>query len=154
MKQFFKYVAATIVGLFAFCLIFGIFGFISLIGMVASSSSTPTIKDKSVMVLTLQGEIIDRAEDNWLGQITGNQFNTLGMNEILSAIKKAKTEEKIKGIYLEAGALQADYATIHKYAMHSQISRKAANGLLLTAMRFSQGSYYLASIANQVYVNP
>lgn len=96
MKQFFKYVAATIVGLFAFCLIFGIFGFISLIGMVASSSSTPTIKDKSVMVLTLQGEIIDRAEDNWLGQITGNQFNTLGMNEILSAIKKAKTEEKNK----------------------------------------------------------
>ena len=65
MKQFFKYVAATIVGLFAFCLIFGIFGFISLIGMVASSSSTPTIKDKSVMVLTLQGEIIDRAEHHF-----------------------------------------------------------------------------------------
>ena len=100
MKQFFKNVAATIVGLFAFCLILGIFGFISLIGMIASSNNTPTIKDKSVMVLTLQGEIIDRAEDNWLGQITGNQFNTLGMNEILSAIKKAKTEEKIKGIYL------------------------------------------------------
>lgn len=134
MKQFFKYVAATIVGLFAFCLIFGIFGFISLIGMVASSSSTPTIKDKSVMVLTLQGEIIDRAEDNWLGQITGNQFNTLGMNEILSAIKKAKTEEKIKGIYLEAGAFRLTMPQSRKYAMHSQISRKAANGLLLTAM--------------------
>ena len=126
MKQFFKYVAATIVGLFAFCLIFGIFGFISLIGMVASSSSTPTIKDKSVMVLTLQGEIIDRAEDNWLGQITGNQFNTLGMNEILSAIKKAKTEEQVP--------YRLTMPQSRKYAMHSQISRKAANGLLLTAM--------------------
>ena len=77
MKQFFKNVAATIVGLFAFCLILGIFGFISLIGMVASSSSTPTIKDKSVMVLTLQGEIIDRAEDKnnqgWR-QIVGQRF--------------------------------------------------------------------------------
>lgn len=56
MKQFFKNVAATIVGLFAFCLILGIFGFISLIGMIASSNNTPTIKDKSVMVLTLQGK--------------------------------------------------------------------------------------------------
>ena len=114
MKQFFKNVAATIVGLFAFCLILGIFGFISLIGMIASSNNTPTIKDKSVMVLTLQGEIIDRAEDNWLGQITGNQFNTLGMNEILSAIMLTMPQSR-------------------KYAMHSLISRRAANGLLLTA---------------------
>ena len=63
MKQFFKNAAATILALFAFSLIYGIFGFNSLIGMVASSSRTPTIKDKSVMVLTLQGEIIDRAEE-------------------------------------------------------------------------------------------
>ena len=154
MKQFFKYVAATIVGLFAFCLIFGIFGFISLIGMVASSSSTPTIKDKSVMVLTLQGEIIDRAEDNWLGQITGNQFNTLGMNEILSAIKKAKTEEKIKGIYLETGALQADYATIQEIRNALADFKKSGKWIIAYGDAFSQGSYYLASIANQVYVNP
>ena len=154
MKQFFKYAAATIVGLFAFCLIFGIFGFISLIGMVASSSSTPTIKDKSVMVLTLQGEIIDRAEDNWLGQITGNQFNTLGMNEILSAIKKAKTEEKIKGIYLEAGALQADYATIQEIRNALADFKKSGKWIIAYGDAFSQGSYYLASIANQVYVNP
>ena len=154
MKQFFKNVAATIVGLFAFCLILGIFGFISLIGMIASSNNTPTIKDKSVMVLTLQGEIIDRAEDNWLGQITGNQFNTLGMNEILSAIKKAKTEEKIKGIYLEAGVLQADYATIQEIRNALADFKKSGKWIIAYGDAFSQGSYYLASVANQVYVNP
>lgn len=106
------------------------------------------------MVLTLQGEIIDRAEDNWLGQITGNQFNTLGMNEILSAIKKAKTEEKIKGIYLETGALQADYATIQEIRNALADFKKSGKWIIAYGDAFSQGSYYLASIANQVYVNP
>ncbi len=105
MKQFFKNVAATIVGLFAFCLILGIFGFISLIGMVASSSSTPTIKDKSVMVLTLQGEIMDRAEDNWLGQIYRQPVQHARYEQNTFCHQESQDEEKIKGIYLEAGAL-------------------------------------------------
>ncbi len=94
MKDFFKNVAATIVGLFAFGLIMTILGFICIIGMVASSNSKPALKDNAVMVLKLQGQIEDRSEDNWLGELTGEQFNNLGMNKILSSIRKAKDEDK------------------------------------------------------------
>ena len=90
MKQFFKNVAATVVGLFAFGIIIFILGGISLIGMITASNSKPSLKENSVMVMKLQGEISDKTDDNWLGQITGNKFNNLGMNKILSAIKKAK----------------------------------------------------------------
>lgn len=115
MKQFFKNVAATIIGIFASGIIMMILGFICLMGMVLNGSSKPSLADNSVMVLKLQGQIDDRAEDNWLGQLTGDdKFNNLGMNNILSAIKKAKTEDKIKGIYLETGDLATDYATLQE----------------------------------------
>ena len=77
MKDFFKNVAATIVGLFAFGLIMTILGFICIIGMVASSNSKPALKDNAVMVMKLQGQIEDRTEDNWLGELTGEQFNNI-----------------------------------------------------------------------------
>ncbi len=58
------------------------------------------MKDNAVMVLKLQGQIEDRSEDNWLGELTGEQVNNLGMNKILSSIRKAKDEDKVKGIFL------------------------------------------------------
>lgn len=114
MKDFFKNVAATIVGLFAFGLIMTILGFICIIGMMASSNSKPALKDNAVMVMKLQGQIEDRTEDNWLGELTGEQFNNIGMNRILSSIRKAKNEDKVKGIYLETGILETDYATLQE----------------------------------------
>lgn len=154
MKQFFKYVAATIVGLFAFGVIMIIFGFICLFGMVASSSGTPSLLDNSVMVLKLQGEISDKAEEDWLGEITGNQFNQLGMNKILSAIHKAKKEDKVKGIYLETGILQTDYATLQEIRSALADFKKSGKWIIAYGDNFSQGGYYLSSVANKVYVNP
>ena len=134
MKDFFKNVAATIVGLFAFGLIMTILGFICIIGMVASSNSKPALKDNAVMVMKLQGQIEDRTEDNWLGELTGEQFNNIGMNRILSSIRKAKNEDKVKGIYLETGILETDMPLCRKSEMHLPISRRAANGLLHMVM--------------------
>ena len=154
MEQFFKSVAATIVGIFAFGVIMIIFGFICLFGMVASSSGTPSLLDNSVMVLKLQGEISDKAEEDWLGEITGNQFNQLGMNKILSAIHKAKKEDKVKGIYLETGILQTDYATLQEIRGALADFKKSGKGIIVYGDNFSQGGYYLSSVANKVYVNP
>lgn len=154
MKQFFKYVAATIVGLFAFGVIMIFFGFICLIGMVVSSSGAPSLLDNSVMVLKLQGEISDKAEEDWLGEITGNQFNQLGMNKILSAIHKAKKEDKVKGIYLETGILQTDYATLQEIRSALADFKKSGKWIIAYGDNFSQGGYYLSSVANKVYVNP
>ena len=154
MKDFFKNVAATIVGLFAFGLIMTIMGVICIIGMIASSNSKPTLKDNAVMVLKLQGQIEDRSEDNWLGELTGEQFNNLGMNKILSSIRKAKDEEKVKGIYLETGILESDYATLQEIRNALADFKKSGKWIIAYGDALSQGGYYLASVANKVYVNP
>lgn len=154
MKDFFKNVAATIVGLFAFGLIMTILGFISIIGMVASSNSKPALKDNAVMVMKLQGQIEDRTEDNWLGELTGEQFNNIGMNRILSSIRKAKNEDKVKGIYLETGILETDYATLQDIRNALADFKKSGKWIIAYGDALSQGGYYLASVANKVYVNP
>ena len=154
MKQFFKNVAATVVGIFAFGVIMGILGFISLIGMVVSSSGKPSLEDNSVMVLKLQGQIDDKAESNWMGELTGNKFNNLGMNNILSAIKKAKKEDKVKGIYLETGILVSDYATLQEIRNALADFKKSGKWVIAYGDTYSQSGYYLASVANKVYVNP
>lgn len=154
MKDFFKNVAATIIGLFAFGLIMTILGVICIIGMIASGNSKPTLKDNAVMVLKLQGQIEDRSEDNWLGELTGEQFNNLGMNKILSSIRKAKDEEKVKGIYLETGILESDYATLQEIRNALADFKKSGKWIIAYGDALSQGGYYLASVANKVYVNP
>lgn len=154
MKDFFKNVAATIVGLFAFGLIMTILGFICIIGMVASNNSKPALKDNAVMVMKLQGLIEDRTEDNWLGELTGEQFNNIGMNRILSSIRKAKNEDKVKGIYLETGILETDYATLQEIRNALADFKKSGKWIIAYGDALSQGGYYLASVANKVYVNP
>ena len=154
MKQFFKSVAATVVGLFAFGLVMTILSFICLAGMVAASSGKPSIKNNSVLAMKLQGEILDKTDDNWLGDLTGKQFNQLSMNKILSAIKKAKSEDKIKGIYLEAGIMQTDYATLQEIRNALADFKKSGKWIIAYGDAISQGSYYLSSVANKIYVNP
>lgn len=154
MKQFFKNVAATIVGIFGFGIIMVILAVITLIGMMCNSSKTPSLKDNSVMVMKLQGQISDQASDDWLGQLTGNQYNNLGMNNILSAIKKAKQEDKVKGIYLETGILSTDYATLQEIRNALADFKKSGKWIIAYGDAMTQGGYYLASVANKVYVNP
>jgi len=153
MKQFFKSVAATIVGIFGFGIIMSILGLIALLGMMTGSSS-PSLKDNSVMVMKLQGQIDDQAQDNWLGRLTGNQFNNLGMNNILASIKKAKLEDKVKGIYLETGILETDYATLQEIRNALIDFKKSGKWIVAYGDTYSQGGYYLASAANKVYINP
>ena len=92
MKDFIKSVAATVVGIVAFLAIAGIFAVMSIIGMVASTEATRNVSDNSVLVLNLSGNVEEQGGDNIIGKLTDNTINTLGLNEILSAIKKAKDE--------------------------------------------------------------
>lgn len=154
MKQFFKSVAATIVGLFGFGIIMSILGFVCLIGMIAASSGKPTLSDNTVMVLKLQGQIDEQAQDNILGQLTGNQFSNIGLNNILSAIKKAEKDDKVKGIYLETGVLDTDYATLQEIRQALEKFKKSGKWIIAYGDAMTQGGYYLASAANKIYINP
>lgn len=101
MKDFFKYVLATVVGLFVFGIVMAILGMMSIVGMVASGEATQNVSKNTVLVLNMNGAIEEQGEDNFMSTLTG-QPGTTGLDDILSAIKKAKDNDRIKGIYIEA----------------------------------------------------
>lgn len=154
MKDFFKNVFATLVGIALFFIITFIFGIISIVGMISASESVQPIQDNSVLVLKMSGVMTEKNEENILGELTGNSLNQLGLNDILSAIQKAKNNDDVKGIYLEAGLIEANYATLAEIRNELADFRKAGKWIVSYGEIYSQGAYYLASVADKVYLNP
>lgn len=154
MKDFLKHVLATIVGLFGFGIVMLILGFISLVGIMVSGNGTTKIDDNSVLVINLQGDISEKAEEDFIGRLTGNRINQLGLNELKDAIKKAQDNDKIKGIYLQAGVLQSDYATLQELRNTLADFKKSGKWIIAYGDSYTQGAYYLTSIANKLYLNP
>lgn len=154
MKDFFKYTAATVVGIIVFTIVCVALSVMSIVGMVASASATQAVEKNSVLVLKLNGSIDEQGTDNTIGKLTGNYIPSIGLNDILSAIKKAKEEENIKGIYIDAGVLSTDYATLQEIRSALEDFRKSGKKIIAYADTYSQGSYYLASVADKIYLNP
>lgn len=154
MKDFFKHTLATIAGLFIFSIIVIIIGVMSLVGMVSAGEATKTVADKSVLVLNLSGELQEQSENNVFQQFAGTPFGNLGLEKILSAIKKAKNNDKIKGIYIEAGALGADFASLQEIRNALLDFKKSHKWIIAYADTYTQGTYYVASAANEIYLNP
>lgn len=154
MKDFFKYTAATVAGIIIFTIVCVALSVMSIVGMVASASATQSVEKNSVLVLKLNGSIDEQGTDNTIGKLTGNYIPSTGLNDILSAIKKAKDEENIKGIYIDAGVLSTDYATLQEIRSALEDFRKSGKKIIAYADTYSQGSYYLASVADKIYLNP
>lgn len=154
MKDFFKYTAATVVGIIVFTIVCVALSVMSIVGMVASASATQAVEKNSVLVLKLNGSIDEQGTDNTIGKLTGNYIPSTGLNDILSAIKKAKEEENIKGIYIDAGVMSTDYATLQEIRSALEDFRKSGKKIIAYADTYSQGSYYLASVADKIYLNP
>lgn len=154
MKDFIKSVLATMVGIFGFFIVMGVLTMMSIIGMVASSSAAQNVEENSVFVLNLSGTISDQGTDNPLSLFTGDDSQSTGLNNILSAIKKAKTNDDIKGIYIEAGALAANYATLQEIRNALADFRKSGKWIVAYGDFYTQGAYYVASVADKVYINP
>lgn len=154
MKDFFKYTAATVVGIIVFTIVCVALSVMSIVGMVASANATQAVEKNSVLVLKLNGSIDEQGTDNTIGKLTGNYIPSTGLNDILSAIKKAKDEENIKGIYIDAGVLSTDYATLQEIRSALEDFRKSGKKIIAYADTYSQGSYYLASVADNIYLNP
>ncbi len=154
MKDFFKYVAATIVGLIVFGIIMTFFGVLSIVGMISSGQATTNVSKNSVMVLKLDGIMEEQAGSNILGTLTGEQSSALGLQEILSAIKKAKTNENIKGIYIEGGVLASSPASLQEIRNALLDFKKSGKWIVAYADIYTQGTYYIASVADKVWMNP
>lgn len=154
MKDFLKYVFATVVGIIVFSVVIGLLSMMSLIGMVASGEATKTVKDNSVLVLNLSGQMEEQAEDNLMSMFGNTGTNQLGLRETLSAIKKAKNCKEIKGIYMEAGIFSADIAQIQEIRQALLDFKKSGKWIVAYGDIYTQGTYYLSSVADKVYLNP
>lgn len=154
MKDFIKNVLATMVGMFGFFIVMGVIGMMSIIGMIASGNAAQNVEKNSVFVLNLSGTISEQGSENPLSMFTGDNSLNSGLNDILSAIKKAKANDDIKGIYIEAGALMTNYATLQEIRNALADFHKSGKWIVAYGDFYTQGAYYVASVADKVYINP
>ena len=156
MKQFFKMTLATICGIAIFLVVSGLFFVISLVGMIASDSASTKVKDNSVFVIRLDGTVNERAEsgsplDAFLNM---GDMSAMGLDDLKSCIKKAKNNDNIKGIYLEGGVASFDSpATAQQLRDALKDFKKSGKWIVAYADQYLQGAYYVASVADKIYLN-
>ena len=156
MKQFFKMTLATICGIAIFLVITGLFFVISLVGMIASDSASTKVKDNSVFVIKLNGTISERAEEGTpFDALLGlGDMSAMGLDELIASIRKAKNNDDIKGIYLEGGVLSFDApATAQQLRDALKDFKKSGKWIVAYADQYFQASYYVASVADNIYLN-
>ena len=147
---------ATICGIVIFMVIMGFFMVISLLGMVASDSASTKVKENSVFVLKLDGVIDERAEagsplDALLDM---GDMSSMGLDDLISSIRKAKDNDDIKGIYLEGGVASFDSpATAQQLRDALKDFKKSGKWIVAYADQYMQGSYYVATVADKIYLN-
>ncbi len=155
MKDFFKQVSATVVGIFAFSIITGALAMMSIVGMVASDSTPKDVADNTVLILDLSGALQERSEDDIFSRLSGDAPSQMGLDDVLSSIKKAKENDKVKGIYIEGGAFAPDsYASMQAIRKALVDFKKSGKWIISYADTYTQGTYYLASAADKVFLNP
>jgi len=155
MKQFFKYVLASFVGL----LIFTIISFLILvaIGAIVSSKKEAKIAENSVLKLKLNKPIVERDIDDPFSDLDlpfKASPGGIGLRELTEALANAKLDDKIKGIYLELKIIPANFASLEE--IRNALLDFKSSGKFITAYGevYSEGAYYLASVADRIFLNP
>ena len=155
MKEFLKYVLATITGIILVTIIMGILSVISLIGLAASSASSTQVEENSVFTLKLSGQLDERTDENPIAKLTGQVSENLGLDNIVSAIHKAKDNDDIKGIYIEAGLFSSDTpASTHTIREALLDFKKSGKWIVAYADSYEQSTYYICSVADKIFLNP
>jgi protease-4 len=159
MKQFFKFMLASVFGVIisVFLLFFLLAAIIG--GMVSSAQDDEkkTIEANSVLMLKLDYMIAERTSKNPFEQFNFNTFEsnkTTGLNDILKAIEGAKENENIKGIYLNLSVSPNDYATLEAIRNELIDFKTSKKFIVAYGELLEEHSYYLASVADDIYINP
>ena len=130
---------------------------VTLFGIMAASDTETIVKKNSVMILDLNGTLVERTQEDPLGilsQLFNDDSNTYGLDDILSSIKKAKENEDIKGIYLQANSLGTSYASLQEIRNALLDFKESGKFVIAYADSYTQGLYYLSSAADKVLLNP
>lgn len=157
MKDFFKYLLATVVGILITSLVL-ILIFIGIIGgMVAKSDKTVEVKENTLLVVRFDNEIVDRASKDpfsGISPLSLKPSQSLGLNDILKAIKNAKDDPKILGIFLENETVPAGAATIEEIRNALIDFKESGKFIISYSNVYTQKSYYLSSVSDKILLNP
>lgn len=155
MLQFLKYVLATFVGLILF--LFLSFFILAGIGSLLSSEEKVTLDDKSVLRLDLNQPIREIGVDNPFSEFgvpfTGEE-SVVGLKDIVDALKSAQSDDKIKGIYLKTEGPEAGWATLEEIRNQLLEFKKSKKFVVTYGESYSEKGYYIASVADKIYLNP
>ncbi len=157
MKDFLKFTLATVTGIILSSIVLFIISMVTLFGIMSASDTETIVKKNSVMMLDLNGTLVERTQEDPLGilsQLFGDGSNTYGLDDILSSIQKAKENENIKGIYLQASSLGTSYASLQEIRNALLDFKESGKFIIAYADSYTQGLYYLSSVADKVLLNP
>lgn len=154
MKDFIKYTLATIVGIVLASIIFTVIGIVSVAGMVASENAGNVLEKNSILRIKLQGEITERTEENPMDFLSRGEIMSIPLDKALEALKKAATNDRVKGIYLEGGVLTAAPAELQELRQALLGFKESGKWIVAYGDEYSRGSYYLCSVADEVFLNP
>lgn len=157
MKSFFKSVFATIVGVLISSFIIGCFMFLFLLGLFAIGSSGDNYvpQENSILKINLSGIMKDRTYSNpILSFLDLSEDTDISLTETLAAIRKAKTNNNIKGIYIYSGYLSASSASLNELRDELLDFKKHGKFIISYADTYLQGGYFLSSVSDKVIVNP
>ena len=154
MKEFMKIVLGTVVGLFLTFMIISILSILSLAGMMINEGMSSPIKDNSILKINLSGTMQERAESNPLAMIMGEEAEGIALDNALTALDKAAKNEKVKRVYIEAGSLGSSPAMAQELRQAIVKFKKSGKWVIAYGDRYSKMSYYIASAADEVLLNP
>lgn len=157
MKDFTKYMLATITGIFASAIILIILFFMMIGSMVAKSSKEVVVKDNTILHLKLEQQIVDRGSKNPMENFDYMSFKAtpqLGLNDILKAIDNAANDERIRGIYIESSTVGSGAATLEEIRLALKKFKESGKFIISYNESYSQKGYYLASVSDKILLNP
>jgi len=154
MKDFLKFTLATITGIIVSSVILFFLSILVLFSMASSSESETQVRKNSIMMLSLNGTLNERSQEIPFDFLLGDDYKTYGLDDILSSIKKAKEHDDIKGIYIEANALGTGFASCEEIRNALKDFKESGKFVVAYSDNYSQGLYYLSSIADKVLLNP
>ncbi|MDD2512712.1 MAG: signal peptide peptidase SppA [Proteiniphilum sp.] len=161
MKDFPKIMLASALGFIIANIILSLIAMIFFFGLMGSVASSFTsekfvLEDNSVLNLRLNGPISERVaeEDPFTSLLASDVPTAMGLNDIVSAIRKAKSNDRIKGIYIDSRMMTASMATLAEIRTELQSFKESGKFIVAYADTYTQTGYYLASLADKVAINP
>ena len=155
MKDFLKFTLATITGIIVSGVLLFIVSILMMFSMLYSSDSEVTVRENSILKLDLNGSLVERSGEGPWAILMGDESAAYGLDDLLASIRKAKENENIKGIYIEATDLATDgFAALKEVRDALADFKESGKFIVAYGDMYTQPMYYVASVADRVLLNP